>query len=194
MPEPELDPTPARRSKRRRALVLLLLSASLATLGAGAVSLAVFTDSQAATGSWSAGSVVLDVNPSVAFTASDIMPGDVGSQTLAVSNTGTGDLRYAMTSSATNADGKNLAGQLDLTIETGACGSTTGTLFSGKLDAAAFGDPTSGADAGDRSLAAGGSEDLCFSWSFPLASGNAYQSAATTATFTFDAEQTANNP
>jgi hypothetical protein len=71
---------------------------------------------------------VLGVSPSTTFSATDIMPGDSGSQTVTVSNTGTGDLRYAMTSSATNADGKGLRGQLALTVEAGACGSTTGTL------------------------------------------------------------------
>ena len=36
-------------------------------------------------------------------------------------------------------------------------------------------------------------EILCFRASLPLTTGTAYQSASTTATFTFDAEQTANN-
>jgi hypothetical protein len=190
----ESDRAAARRSKRRRALIVMLLSSSLAMLGAGAMSLAVFTDSQAASGSWSAGTVVLGVSPSTAFTASGIMPGDQGSQTVTVDNTGTGDLRYAMTSSATNDDAKGLAAQLDLTVQAGTCAAPGATLYSGSLDGASFGDPAQGGDAGDRDVAAGASDDLCFSWSFPLDSGNAYQGAATTATFTFDAEQTANNP
>jgi hypothetical protein len=39
-----------------------------------------------------------------------------------------------------------------------------------------------------------GAETLCFKVELPLATGNLFQTAATTATFTFDAEQTKNNP
>jgi hypothetical protein len=68
------------------------------------------------------------------------------------------------------------------------------TVYTGALSAAAFGDPSQGGQAGDRTLAGGANEDLCFAWSLPLASGNGYQGATTTTTFTFNAEQTANNP
>jgi len=54
-------------------------------------------------------------------------------------------------------------------------------------------DVASGAQGGDRALAVSGTETLCFQVSLPLATGNAFTSAASTATFTFDAEQTANN-
>src|SRR5262245_33865002 len=86
------DQAATRRTKRRRALLAILLSSSLATLGAGAMSLAVFTDSDATGGSWSAGTIVLGVGPSPVFTASNIFPGDSGSQTVTVSNSGTGQL------------------------------------------------------------------------------------------------------
>ena len=43
-------------------------------------------------------------------------------------------------------------------------------------------------------LNAAGNETLCFQASLPVATGNAFQGAATTTTFTFSAEQTANNP
>ena len=183
-----------RRTMRRRALLAVLLSTSLATLGAGAMSLAVFTDSQASGGAWTAGTVILGVSPSTAFSASGIMPGGSGTQTVTVSNTGSGTLRYAMSSGSTNTDGKGLAAQIDLTIQAGTCASPSATLFSGKLSAAALGSSAPGAQAGDRNVAAAASDSLCFSWSFPLASGNTYQGATTTTTFTFDAEQTANNP
>lgn len=183
----------ARRSKRRGALLALLLSSSLITVGAGAMSLAIFTNSQASTGSWSAGTIVLGVSPATTFTATDIMPGDSGEQTVTVSNAGTGELRYAMSSSSTNTDSKGLADQLDLTIKAGTCASPGSTLFSGKLSAAALGSNVQGADTGDRTVVAAASDNLCFSWAFPIGSGNAYQTAATSTTFTFDAEQTANN-
>jgi hypothetical protein len=185
--------TPARRRNRRRILVAMLLASSLATVGAGAMSLAVFTDSKAATGAWSSGTVILGVSPSTTFSATNIMPGDTGSQTVTVSNTGTGALRYALTSSSTNADTKGLATQMQLTIKAAACGSAGTTIYSGTLAAAALGNPAQGADTGDRAVAAGASDSLCFTWTFPLASGNGFQAAATTSTFTFAAEQTANN-
>jgi spore coat-associated protein N len=194
MDELELDRAQRRRSRRRRALLALLLGASMATLGAGAMSLAIFTDSEASNGTWTAGTVILGVSPSTAFNATGIMPGDSGSQTVVVANNGTGDLRYSMSTSATNADGKGLAGQLDLTIRAGTCAAPGTTLYSGKVDVAALGSGVQGPQAGDRTVTAPGSDSLCFSWSFPFGSDNAFQAATTTATFTFAAEQTANNP
>src|SRR5690242_15159331 len=188
------DRTVQQRRKRRRALVAILFAASLATLGAGAMSLAVFSDSQASQGAWTTGTIVLGVSPSTAFTASNILPGDSGSQTIAVSNTGTGALRYAISTSATNTDTKGLAAQMTMTVSPGTCASPGSSIYSGALGSTAVGSSAQGAQAGDRVLAAATSENLCFAWSFPLASGNPFQNAATTATFTFSAEQTANNP
>jgi hypothetical protein len=68
------------------------------------------------------------------------------------------------------------------------------TIYTGALSAAAFGSNVAGAQAGDRTLAGAASETLCFRASLALASGNAFQGATTTTTFTFDSEQTANNP
>lgn len=193
----QLDPNVAarRRQKRRRALVAMLIASSLATLGAGAMSLAVFTDSQASTGAWTTGTIVLGVSPSAAFSATNILPGASGSQDILVSNGGTGALRYALSTSATNADTKGLAAQLTLTINAGTCASPGAVVYAtGPLGSAAFGSNAQGAQAGDRTLAAAANENLCFAWSFPLSSGNGFKNAATTATFTFDAEQTSNNP
>ena len=124
---------------------------------------------------------------------------------LTVTNaTGSLAARYSTSSVATNADAKGLKDQLVLTIKTGvttctnAGSAATGTsIYTGDLDSTAgklVGDVAQGAQAGDRALAAGvASETLCFQVSLPSATGNACTSAATTATFTFDAEQTANN-
>jgi len=156
---------------------------------------ALFTDSADATAAFSTGTVDLTAAPATVFTASGIYPGDSGSQTVTVTNGGTGTLRYAMTTSATNADGLGLAAQLQLTITAGTCPGAGGPLYgAAALGSAAFGDPAQGAQAGDRTLAGAASEALCFAWSLPSTTGNAFQGAATTATFTFAAEQTANNP
>ena len=184
----------ARASWRRRAAIAAIASLTLGTVGATAVSLATFTDSKTSSGSFTSGTIVLGASPATLFTLTSIMPGDSGSASLTVSNAGTGQLRYAITSSSTNADSKNLRDQIALTVKAGACPGTGAALFSGALSAAALGDVTAGNQTGDRTLAAAASEQLCFAWSLPIATGNAYQGAATTTTFTFTAEQTANNP
>ncbi len=189
-----IDTAGSRRRNRRRKLLALLLASSVAMVGAGAMSLAIFTDSQAATGSWTAGTIKLGaISPSTVFTATNILPGDTGSQTVTVSNVGTGQLRYAMTSVSTNTDTKGLAAQMTLTIKVGACPSAGATLYTGSLSGALFGDPTQGQQTNDQIIAAAANQSLCFTWLFPSASANSFQSATTTTTFTFAAEQTANN-
>lgn len=167
-------------------------------------SLALFTDSESVAGnSFAAGSVDLVATPaSAVVTASAMAPGDQQTASLVVANSGTLELRYAVTSTTTE---DVLAGQLALTIKSGvttcdeANWATDGTvLYSGVLGTAAtttiFGDVTQGAQAGDRVLAASANETLCFNVTLPLAAANAAQGLSSSATFAFEAEQTANNP
>ena len=72
--------------------------------------------------------------------------------------------------------------------------STGRKLYTGSLANAVVGDPAVGDQGSDRSLAGAASEVICFRATLPIATGNTFQGAATTATFTFSAEQTANNP
>jgi hypothetical protein len=191
----DTKPLDGRRNVRRAGLILLLAASAALTVGTGASTLAIFPDSANATAAFSAGTVDLTTAPATVFTANGIYPGDSGIQTVTVGNGGTGTLRYAMSTSATNADGLGLAAQLELTITAGTCPGAGGPLYgAAALGSAAFGNPAQGAQAGDRTLAGAASEDLCFAWSLPTATGNGFQGAATTATFTFAAEQTANNP
>jgi predicted ribosomally synthesized peptide with SipW-like signal peptide len=184
-----------RRNARRAGLILLLAASAALTLGAGASTLAIFTDSADASAAFSTGTVDLTAAPGTVFTATGIYPGDSGSQTLTVANGGTGTLRYAMSTSASNADGLALAAELELTITAGACPGAGAPLYgAAALGSAGFGDAAQGAQAGDRTLAGAASEDICFAWSLPSSTGDAFQGAATTATFNFAAEQTANNP
>jgi hypothetical protein len=185
-----------RRRKRRRGIVALLAAVSLLTIGAGTISLAQFTDTTSSTWSFTAGTIDISTNPTVFTAITSMMPGDNATQALTVTNGGTGDLRYAMSTAATNA----LGDQLTLTIKTedagGGCAAFTGTsvLAATALDGAGFGSSNQGIDAGDRNLAAGASEVLCFRVGLALSTGNTFQGASSAATFTFDAEQTANNP
>ena len=183
----------------------LVLVLALGTLSFGA--LAIFTDSQSVgANSFTTGTVDISTTPATALVSySNMAPGDSVTDDIVVANNGSLALRYALTSAATNTDAKALKDQLTLTIRAAdlttpllPCDNFDGlALYSGDLDAstgALVGDSPPGAQTGDRTLAAGASETLCFRVSLPSATGNAYQDATTTATFTFDAEQTANNP
>jgi hypothetical protein len=69
------------------------------------------------TNTFSTGTFDISTSPSTAFIAlSGMAPGDSVVEDLAVQNGGSLDLRYAITSEATNPDGKGLRTQLDLTI------------------------------------------------------------------------------
>jgi hypothetical protein len=182
-----------RRHRRRRGLIALLLGLSVLTLGSGVFSLAVFTSTDTATGEFSTGTIVLEAVPATLFQVTGILPGDSGSATLSVENHGTGELRYAMTSSSTGG-ASGLAGQLNLAVDLGTCASPGANLYTGTLDGAFFGAAAQGPDTDDQVIASGGTQDLCFSWDLPLSTDTGFQDATTTATFTFLAEQTLHNP
>jgi predicted ribosomally synthesized peptide with SipW-like signal peptide len=184
--------------------LLLALSAgalAIASMMTGVMSLALFTDQQTSTSSFTAGTIVL--NPggisALSLTSNNMMPGDTRNGSATVTNDGTAQLRYSVSATSTNADSLNLRNVLTLTVKTIGTNCTTfdgGQLFSGPLGAstAIIGNPATGPDLGDRNLNAAQSEVLCFRLTLPIGTGNGYQGAASTTTFTFDAEQTANNP
>ena len=196
-----------RRRRRRRILGLLLLGLLLIpSIGTSYLTFALFTDQETVTADFTTGTIDLDGVriDALVLTSSAMMPGDTITDDVVVENDGSAQLRYAMTTASTNADSKALRDALTLTIKTidattpgTPCDNFDGTstLYSGVLGAstAKFGNPNQGSDSGDRTLNAGANETLCFRVSLPSGTGNAYQGATTTTTFTFDAEQTANN-
>jgi predicted ribosomally synthesized peptide with SipW-like signal peptide len=171
----------------------------------GTVSLALFTSVMTnPSNDFSTGTVVINTAPSITFISySDMAPGDKVTAPLTVSNDGTLQLRYAVTSRTTE---NTLAAQLDMTIKTGVTTCTnagfgaSGTAIYGPGDLGSIagtnviGNPAQGFQAGDRTLAPYTNEVLCFQVQLPLSTGNAYQNAATRADFDFNAEQTTNNP
>lgn len=197
-----------RRKRRPGGLLLGTAAIALAIIGlsAGQLTLALFTDQESVDATFSVGSIVLDADQIAALTLSSgaMMPGDSVTDDVVVQNDGSAELRYSISTSSTNDDSKGLRDALTLTVKTidvtspeSPCDDFDGTtLVSSVLGAstAAVGDPAAGADDGDRTLAAGASETLCFRVSLPLNTSAAFQGAATTTTFTFSAEQTANNP
>lgn len=194
------------QERRGGALFLKVLGTiTVMAVGLGLIatlSLALFTDSQSVGGNtFTTGTVDISVAPALAVvTAPAMAPGDQVTAPLTVTNNGTLDLRYAVESTTTE---NVLAAELVLTIKSGVatCNNASWTLtgavlYSGQLGSTAgiaiMGDNTAGAQAGDRALAPGANEVLCVNVSLPLAA--VAQGVTTTATLTFDAEQTANNP
>lgn len=206
---PSIEPPGEQESDERRGGLATRLLASVAVLAlAGGVftvsSLALFTDQESVTGNaFSTGSIDLVAAPAtVAITDLNMIPGDQVTAPITVSNSGTLEFRYSMTSTT---DEDTLASELVMTVKSDVTSCTDATwqadgtvLYSGVLGstttANVMGDNTTGAQAGDRVLASSAAEELCFNVSLPAAATNAVAGLASTAIFTFDAEQTANNP
>ncbi len=181
-------------------LAVLALAGGIFTVS----SLALFTDQQAVgANAFSTGSIDLVAAPATAVvTATDMVPGDQVTAPINVSNSGSLEFRYSMTSTTTE---DTLAAELVLTVKSGVTtcddanwGADGTVIYAGILGnvgtANVVGDPTQGAQGGDRVLAATANENLCFNVTLPTSAANSVQGLSSTATFTFDAEQTANNP
>lgn len=181
-------------------IVVLAAFAGLLSLGV----LALFTDTASVpSNTFTAGTVDISTSPASALvTFSTMAPGDQVTNPITVSNAGNLELRYAVTSTTTE---NTMAAQLDLTIKSGVTTCTNagfgvdGIVLYAPADLGnttpinVVGNPATGDQGSDRVLAAAGSEVLCFNVSLPLSTGNAFQGSTTTATFDFQAEQTANN-
>jgi predicted ribosomally synthesized peptide with SipW-like signal peptide len=182
-----------KKSRMRAVAASVVVLAALAGVLALGVS-ALFTD-QAAVGDndFTTGTVDINTSPvSEVFTVSNMAPGDTATEKLDVTNGGTLQLKYGM-STGISGDAP-LAGQIDFEIRKQTNGAdcdnnnfTGTTVYTGKLDNASIG-------AGSELLNAGATQQLCMRAILPHDTGNAFQGKTTTATFTFAAAQTANNP
>ena len=182
---------------------ILILGVVLAVALIGAIAL--FTDQATNPGNtFSTGTVDLAIDPATAmFTVSNMAPGDVQYSGIKLTNSGSLQLRYAMT---TTADGNStLDEQLKLTIDVVTDWGDDDTWFTlddvgadiypdGILSSAAIGNATQGNDLGDRTLNASDIERLRFKVTLPLSTEDEFQDTTCTVDFVFDAEQTANNP
>ena len=201
--------SPITRHRKRWILPVALAGAAalIGTVGflSGGVN-ALFTDSDpVGANSFTTGTLNLTASPaSSAINYVNMVPGDTATQPLSVANGGSTPLRYAVRSTTTE---DVLAAQLDLTVKSGVSSCTTtagfnatGTVIFGPGDlgsvatANLVGSAAAGANPGDRTLAAGAGETLCFHVELPVGSSNSFQGLSTTATFQFVSEQTANNP
>ncbi len=172
--------------------------------------LALFTDSDTVgTNSFATGTLSLTTSPtSTVWTAVTAgAPGDKATGTLTVSNAGSLSLRYAVSGANTDSTlsaamnvriGLQAGGSCDFPYHDNDGTTTTLTddtqLFAGALNTALLiGDASQGADTGDRTLAASGSEVLCFAVVLPDTATSTVAGLSNTTTFTFDSEQTKNN-
>jgi spore coat-associated protein N len=166
-----------------------------------AVTHAVWTDAQAVTGNtFSTGSVDISTSPTSALvTFTGMVPGDKVTAPLTVQNAGTLQLRYAMSTgisgSTTLSDGLELQIKSGVTTCSNAAFDADGTsLYDLSVTNGAIGSSAQGSQAGDRTLNSSASEVLCFQVRLPSNASSTLQGLTTTATFTFAAEQTTNNP
>jgi hypothetical protein len=207
-------PTPSDRARRRR-LATTVAICGLAFIGFGQLSTgAFFTDQADASLTYTAGDVAIQANGVThyslpAATFANMAPGDVRYVPLTISSAGSLDLRYAMTGVST--DGPNppssspLSGILQYnvyavaTTSCNAAGVASATALNtanqtvGTTETAVFGNKATGGQPGDRALSAMTSEPLCVGITFPSSADNSYQKDTVAVTFTFYAEQTANN-
>lgn len=197
----------ATRSSSSIITSLLALTMTVAALAAVTTS-ALFTETDTVgSNSFATGSVDLSTNPTtqIVYAASDMAPGDSETGQVTVSNAGSLEYRYSITSST---DEDTLAAQLDMTIWAEADETASGdtcdttppatTLYAPNdlgttTGVDVVGDSTQGNQAGDRTVAAGASEVLCFRVELPSSTGNTFEGLTTAASFAFNAEQTANN-
>lgn len=196
-------------SKRKRILLVLGATLTVASIGVGAVSLAVFTDTETVTADFTTGSIILDAAKidALTLTSANMMPGDAVTGSVDVENDGNSQLRYSLNTTSTSVPGPN-AGVLNaaLTVEVRTVDATTPLVKCDNFDGTVlqvsevlgasnimFGDPSPTIGTGDRTVNAAATDVLCIQVSLPLATGDTFQGATSTTTFTFNAEQTANN-
>ena len=156
--------------------------------------LAYLTSSTQSTGNqFSAGTVHIGNSLAMGATLSmdNLIGGDNFDAQLDIANSGTLSLIYAVSTSRTGSAA--LATTLQLTIRaktTNPCASRDGAiLYSGDLAAAIIGDPAHGIQAGDRVLASGATESLCFTVALPTSAVPSLVATNAAATFVFTAEQ-----
>ena len=201
--DPPADPPAtdaADRRRLRRSIAILVVS--VLAVGALGVS-ALLTDTATVPGNvFTTGTIDIATNPTEAAIGSlNMAPGDVVVAPLQVLNSGTIEFRYAMTSTTSE---DTFAAMLVMNVKVGVTDcSVAGFDGDGELlygpgvigspaVTPIFGNQATGADAGDRTLAAGTDETLCIQVTLP--SDVELQTGTTEATFDFFAEQTVNNP
>jgi hypothetical protein len=211
-------------SRRRRLWTTVTIVGLAAVGATALTTSAIFTDNDASSATIESGTVDLEIGEDVpfAFSPQNLAPGDSTFTPLQVQSNGSLELRYAVSYSATPAADGGADPNLEPPATPGDLRDVLAlTVYSVPADTACtpagvvgltplnntgegtdwptaseplVGSPDPGSQTGDRALASGVPEWLCFQVDFPLAADNAYQDSAVTLNLTFNAEQTANNP
>lgn len=198
-----LDPA-RRRRLAATAVTVALAAAGVTSLTTGAI----FTDTETmAATDFTTGTVQIEpsMSTTIALGSGNMAPGDTSYGLVTVENAGSLAQRYAVSVRATNDQPTvDLAGELELAVYAAGAAACTPAGVAGLTPLATrdglplivtplVGSPTTGPQAGDRTLSTASSETLCVTVSLPLGTTNEFQGAGAQVAFTFDAEQTANN-
>ena len=198
---------PTNPGRVRRGVASGVIIASMAAASTALFTGAVFTDTERVDNSeFTSGTVDITATPAKTILANpNLAPGDTVVGVVEIKNSGSLEYRYSATGFASTIDDKALHTQLQMRVYavrdpsqctgTGPAGATPLATKAGisATEESLFGDRAQGAQAGDRVLAAGASELLCVRVDLPLDTPNEFQDATTSLSFTFYAEQTANN-
>lgn len=198
---------PANASRVRRGIASGVIITSMAAASTALFTGAVFTDTERVDNSeFTSGTVDITTSPATTILANpNLAPGDTVTGIVEITNSGSLEYRYSATNFASTSDDKALHTQLHLRVyevrdasQCSEAGPAGGTPLGSKVGISTseeplFGDRTQGGQEGDRVLAAGASERLCVRVDLPLDTPNEFQDATTSLSFTFYAEQTANN-
>lgn len=206
MLEPE-RPAPGVVARRRR-FVATLSIIGLAALGVTSLTTnALFTNTDTTGQSgFVAGTVVIDSTPTDFAIDESVgaAPGDTFYAPVVVRNDGTLQLRYSIELGASEDSDDAVLDELTYSVLEGV---TAANCAAGNVSAGVelgsgvlgngqhwIGDATPGENDGDRELDSGASETLCVGLEFSRDAGDDVQGARAGLSFTFHAEQTANNP
>jgi predicted ribosomally synthesized peptide with SipW-like signal peptide len=196
-------------SKRKRIFLMLGAALTVASIGVAATTMAVFTDTETVDATFTSGTIILDPAKidALTLTSTAMMPGDVITGSVDVENDGSAQLRYSLNTTSTSVAGPgggvlNAAllvevKTIDATTPVTKCNDFDGTALQASEALGAsnimFGSVSPTVGTGDRIVAAAATDVLCIRVSLPLATGDTFQGATAVTTFTFNAEQTANN-
>jgi spore coat-associated protein N len=197
-------------SHRKRILLTLGAAVAVASISIGAVSMAVFTDTETVDATFSSGTIILDAVKidALTLTNTNLMPGDVVTGSVDVENDGVNELRYSLNTATT--DGSSPNGEAlssALVVEVRPIDATTPVTKCNEFDGipalqtaevlgasnVMFGSVSPTVGTGDVVVAAGATHVLCIRVSLPIATDDTFQGATSVTTFTFNAEQTENN-
>jgi len=189
------------RLSSTRARILAVIALAMATLSAGASSLALLTDTATLNQKDVIAVVDLSLNGQTTLNIPDRVWYQAGSSYVPfeVRNQGNADLRYAIQSTAT---GGTLDNELQVTARANGsstfCNAVDFTTQGANIGATNvtpsnfdIGSPSQGAQTNDRQLTAGQTEWLCLKVTLPVGYTATGENSWTS---TFFAEQTANNP